>query len=264
MEIDGYELIKKIKEQAEKLEIKIITEEVKKIKKNNHCFNINNKYQAHTIILATGAEARRLGLNREKELTGKGVHYCVLCDGPLYRDKTIAMIGGGDASVKGINLAAEYVKKIYFIVREKEITAEPINLEQMRKLGNKIKIMLETEVKELIGQEKLEKIILNNGKELDLDGLFIEIGYQPQTKLAESLGVKLDKQGYIKVDNMMKTNIDGVFACGDVVNHFGSFKQDITAAAMGAVAATSAYQDKKIHGDFCPYHAVIHRTKPKN
>jgi len=155
-------------------------------------------------------------------------------------------------------LAAEYVNKLFLIVRGKEVTAEPINLDKMKKLGSKIKLILETEVKEILGKEKLEKIRLsqafNGSDELIVDGLFVEVGAIPNVELAKSLGVLLDEHGYIKVDNMMQTNIDGVFAAGDAVNHFGSFKQDITAAAMGAVAATSAYNDKKIHGELCQVH----------
>jgi thioredoxin reductase (NADPH) len=169
------------------------------------------------------------------------------------------MVGGGDASVKGAVLAAEYVNKLYLIVRGKEVAAEPINLERMKKLGDKIEVILETEVKEIVGEKKLEKIILSRefrgSTELVVDGLFVEIGAVPNVELAKSLGVELDERGYIKTDTMMQTNIDGIFAAGDAVNHFGSFKQDITAAAMGAVAATSAYNDRKIHGELCPIHA---------
>jgi len=129
----------------------------------------------------------------------------------------------------------------------------------MKNLGDKIEVLLETEVKEIVGDKKLEKLILSrpykNSDELVVDGLFVEIGAVPNVALADSLGVELDEHGYIKVDNIMQTNIDGIFAAGDAVNHFGSFKQDITAAAMGAVAATSAYNDHKIHGELCVYHA---------
>ena len=217
-------------------------------------------YQTHAIIFATGAERRRLGLPNEKELTGRGVHYCVTCDGPVYGGKTIAMVGGGDASVKGAVLAAEYVNKLFLIVRGKEVSAEPINLERMKTLGDKIEVILETEVKEVVGKNKLEKVVLSRpfkgSTDLVLDGLFVEIGATPNVLLAQKLGVVLDERGHIEVDNMMQTNIDGVFAAGDVVNHFGSFKQDITAAAMGAVAATSAYNDRKVHGELCEMHAV--------
>lgn len=259
--MDGYDLMNLMKKQASALGVELISSEVTAITKQEHCYEIttpNTIYQAHGIIFATGAERRRLGLPNEKELTGKGVHYCVTCDGPVYSGKTIAMVGGGDASVKGAVLAAEYVNKLFLIVRGKEVTAEPINLDKMKKLGNKIELILETEVKEIIGKERLEKILLskqfNGSDELVVDGLFVEVGAIPNVGLAKSLGVELDEHGYIKVDNMMQTNIDGIFAAGDAVNHFGSFKQDITAAAMGAVAATSAYNDKKIHGELCQIH----------
>lgn len=260
--IDGFELMEKMKKQAQNFGVEISDTEVISIKGQKHCFEIlTNKttYQAREIIFAMGTERRRLNLPNEQELTGRGVHYCTTCDAPVYGGKTIALVGGGDASAKGALLAAEYANKIFLIVRAKEISAEPINLEQMEKLGGKIEILPETEVKEIIGREKLEKIRLSrpykNSDELAVDGLFVEIGSAPNAKLAKLLDVELDEQGYIKVDNMMKTNIDGVFAAGDATNHFGTFKQDITATAMGAVAATSAYNDYKIHGELCSIHA---------
>lgn len=256
--IDGYQLMKNMREQVEALGIQIVSAEVTKISRVEHCFELTageETYQAPTVIFAQGAQRRRLGLPNEKELTGRGVHYCVTCDGPVYNGKTIAIVGGGDASVKGLNLAAEYVKKIFLIVRSKEITAESINFERMKKLGDKVEILFNTEVKEIVGRERLEKILLTQpyqgSAELKVDGLFVEIGALPNVALATAL----DERGYVKVDNLMKTNIDGVFAAGDTVNHFGSFKQDITAAAMGAVAATSAYNDRQIHGEVCLVHA---------
>ncbi len=261
--IDGYELMEKMSEQAKALDIDYIDEKVTSMKRERHCFELgagDKTYEANAIILAVGAERKHLGLPNEEELTGRGVHYCVTCDGPVYSGKTIALVGGGDASVKGVNLAAEYAKKVFLIVRSKEVVAEPINYEQMKKLGSKVEVLLETAVKEIVGKEKLEKLVLSKpyrgSTDLVVDGVFVEIGAEPSVELAKSLGVELDEYGYIKADNMMRTNIDGVFAAGDVVNHFGRFKQDITAAAMGAVAATSAYEDHKIHGDLCMLHAM--------
>jgi thioredoxin reductase (NADPH) len=260
--VDGYELMDIFRKQAKDLGVQFVNSEVTSITGDGHCFQVITKkltYQTSEIIFATGAERRHLGLPNEKELTGKGVHYCVTCDGPVYKEKTIAMVGGGDASVKGAVLATEYVKKVYLIVRGNMVTAEPINLDKMKKIGDKIEVLLETEVKEIIGKDKLEKLVLtkqfNNSDQLIVDGLFVEAGALPNAGLAKELGVELDDYGYIKADSMMKTNIDGVFAAGDSVNHFGSFKQDITAAAMGAVAATSAYNDNKIHGELCLLHA---------
>lgn len=260
--VDGYELMNVMKRQTKNLNVEVVDAEVTDIKRREHCFEVcahNTTYRAHAVIFAMGAERRRLNLPNEKELTGRGVHYCVTCDGPVYGGKTIAMVGGGDASVKGAVLAAEYVNKLFLIVRDGDIVAEPINLERMKKLGDKIEVLLETEVKEIVGEKKLEKLVLSRAfkgsQELVVDGLFVEIGAVPNASLAQSLDVALDERGYVKTDALMQTNIDGVFAAGDATNHFGSFKQDITAAAMGAVAATSAYNDRKIHGELCPIHA---------
>ena len=261
--VDGYDFMEVIKAQAKGVGAEFVSGEVLDIGRQEHHFSVKTKeaqFQAHGVILATGAERRHLDLPNERELTGRGVHYCITCDGPVYAGKTIALVGGGDASVKGAILAAEYAEKIYLLIRGKEVTAEPINLEKMKLLGDKLEILPETEVREIVGSEKLEKISLSKpyqGKEeLAVDGLFVEIGAMPNVELAKSLGVTLDERGYITVDSLMQTNVDGVFACGDAVNHFGPFKQDITAAATGAVAATSAYNDKKVHGDVCPYHAL--------
>lgn len=261
--VDGYDLMETIKAQAQGVGATFVSGEVVRISRDEHHFSIATKdaeYKTHAVILATGAERRRLNLPNEKELTGRGVHYCITCDGPVYSGKTIAVVGGGDASVKGVILAAEYAEKIYLLVRGKEVTAEPINFEKLKSLGEKLEVILETEVKEVVGTQRLERVGLSKpyheSEDLVVDGLFVEIGAMPNVGLVEPLGVLLDERGYVKVDALMQTNVDGVFACGDAVNHFGAFKQDITAAATGAVAATSAYNDKKVHGDTCPYHAV--------
>lgn len=260
---EGYDLVKTMKEQAESLGMEIAKGEVSAVAHDGHCFSIvtsEKTYESHTLIFASGTERRRLGLPNEKELTGKGVHFCVTCDGPVYAGKTIAIVGGGDASVKGANLAAEYAKKIYLISRAKELAAEPINLERFKTLGDQVEIITENEVKEIVGENMLKKIVLahphKDSQELLVDGLFVEVGAVQNTSLAQSLGVELDERGYVKVDIAMKTNIDGVFAAGDITNHFGAFKQDITAAAQGAVAATAAYNDHKSHGELCAIHAM--------
>ncbi len=249
--VDGYALMKTMREQAFDVGVDIIDGEVIGIRKEQRRFEVNlkdKKYYGNTVILAMGARRRRLGLPKEDTLTGNGVHYCVTCDGPIYNGKIIAMVGGGDASVKGVIDIAAYAEKIYFIVRAKELLkAEPINYEEMKKLGNKVEILFETEVKELLtnDQNKFAGVKLsrpyNQSEILKVDALFVEIGAESNSGLAKGLGIELDERGYIKTNNLMATNIDGVYAAGDTTNFFGLFKQDITAAAMGAVAATSAY-----------------------
>lgn len=247
--VDGYDLMKTMKQQAKDVGVEFMDGWVEKITKAEKHFIVATKkkeIEALSVVLAIGAKRRHLNLPNEAELTGKGVHYCVTCDGPLFGGKTIAMVGGGDSSVKGINFLADYASKIYFIVKESQIKAEPINKEQMDKLGDKLEILFETEVKEIIGNNMLEKVRLSKPHkgtdELTLDGLFIEIGFDPDKTFANQLGLDLTSQGYMAVDNLMKTNMSGVFAAGDTTLMFGGFKQDITASALGAVAATSAYE----------------------
>ena len=260
-EIDGYDLMKVMKEQAQAIGAEIKDGKVIEVKKEGECFTVSTEkehFQATTVILAIGSRRRHLNLPNEKELTGRGVHYCWTCDGPLYGKKTVAMVGGGDSSVKGVNFLGAYAEKIYLIARGKEVRAEPINMEHMKQLGDKVEVLLENEVKELVGEKKLEKMVLanpyNGSCDLVVDGMFIEVGFDPDKTFAEQMGLELDERGYMKVDNMMKTKVPGIFVAGDATTHFGAFKQDITAAAMGAVAATSAYEYYQAHGDACEYH----------
>ncbi|MEX0933800.1 MAG: FAD-dependent oxidoreductase [Candidatus Paceibacterota bacterium] len=259
--LDGYELTKIMKEQAKEVGAEFKSTEVKSLKKENHCFTLmagDERYHATVVIFAGGAESRKLNIPNEKELTGKGVHYCVTCDGPLYTGKKIAIAGGGDSAVKAATLASEYAEKVYIINREATLSGEPVNRENLERVGEKVEVLQETEVKEIVGDEKFEKVILtkafNGSKELVVDALFVQIGYVPHVELVKPLGVKLGKHGYIEVDATMHTGVDGLLVAGDTMNHFGSFKQAITAAASGALAATSAYEEIKKHGDLCPLH----------
>lgn len=260
--IDGYELMKVMQAQAKDGGAEVVSGKVTKITNNNGCYEVevkDKKYTAKTIIFAVGTERGHLNLPNEAELTSKGVHYCFTCDSPLYANKVVAVVGAGDAALKGAVLAAAYCKKIVILVRSDKVRAEPVTLEQVKALPN-VEIVYNTEVKEIIGEEQLEKIILskeyNSSTELILDGLFIEIGARPNTALATALGVELDATSYVKSDAMMQTNIPGFFAAGDTVNLFGHFKQDVTASALGAVAATSAYQYVQKHPNVCELHAI--------
>lgn len=245
--IDGYDLMIKVKEQVEGVGVKLMTDQVTSIDTIDSGYRLTTHggqtVEAKTIIMAHGAARRKLGLPKEDEFAkGKGVHYCLTCDGPLYKGKTIGIVGGGDASVKGMNLAVQYADKIYAFVMLGELNAEPINYARLQPhIGKKVELMFKTEVAELLGDQRLTSVKLKNGQEVMLDGLFIEIGAVPEMALVTKLGVKLDQYGYIAVNTMMETNVPGIYAAGDCTNFFGHFKQDVTAAAMGAVAATSAF-----------------------
>ena len=256
---DSYALMKDMRKQAEDNGAIMQNGLVSSLKNENGCFvatiaktkesaargEMVKTVTAKSVLLATGAERKKLGLPNEKELAGKGVHYCVTCDGPVYTGKTIAIVGGGDASAKGAILSAEYAKKIYLLVRGETMRAEPSNQDRIKALGDKIEILWQTEIKELVGTGKLEKLVLskpyNGSADLVIDGVFVEIGALPAIELGKQVGVALDPIGYVQVDALMQTNVPGFYAAGDTVNIFGAFKQTITSAAMGTVAATSAY-----------------------
>ncbi|PIR44520.1 MAG: thioredoxin reductase [Candidatus Vogelbacteria bacterium CG10_big_fil_rev_8_21_14_0_10_51_16] len=263
--MDGYEIMQKMEGQAKESGAEFADGKLIDATNKDGCYTVlvqdskeEKTFYAKTIIFAQGSERRRLGLPDEDRLTSKGVHYCVTCDGPLYGGKVVGMVGGGDASAKGVLHLADYVEKIYYIVRGDKLRAEPVNEVAMRKLGDKVVWLMDTSVLKLIGEKRLERVALsreyNGTTELAIDGLFVEIGAKPDVAVPVSLGVTLDKLGYVDVDNMMRTNVPGIYAAGDAVNHFGQFKQTITAAALGAVAATSAYEYHKTHGELCRVH----------
>lgn len=266
--IDGYELIQKMEDQASSSGVELRDGEVIDILKQGHCFDLLLKDGTHlvsrAICFALGASHRRLGLHGEKELTGRGISYCVTCDAPLFKGKAIAIVGGGDSSIKGANLAGEYAAKIYLIVRGDKITTEPVNWDRFEKnllRTGKAEVLYETEAIELLGDKKLEGVRLSKSHKgfdaLKVEGLFVQIGAQPRNELPKKLGVELDDKGYVHVDKFMKTNVHGVFAAGDITDGAGSFRQDIIAAAQGAMAATSSYQDLVIHGgEVCEIHAL--------
>ena len=240
--ISGIELMMKMQKQTEALGIQIKQDLVESIKKTDKGFLIKiNKEEilAKKLIISTGTQRRELGIPREKELVGKGVSYCATCDAGFYKDKVAVVVGGGDAALTAALLLAKFAKKVYILYRKPEFTkAEIAWVDEINKTKN-IEVMFNTEVKELIGEKKLEKIKLNNEKELEIDGMFIEIGGTSNTKLAEELKLELEN-GNIIVDKNQETNVSGVFAAGDVTDR--PFKQMISAAGDGATACYTAYK----------------------
>ena len=248
-EIDGFELMMKFREHAEKYDVPVFDDKVTGISKNNNFFEIStyddNLYTARSIILAVGRERRKLGLSNEDEWTGKGVSFCSTCDAPLHQGNTVAVVGGGNAATEGAVLLSKYANEVYIIYRKPEFTrAEPINIQLLNKTPN-IKQILETNVVELIGNDGLESVVLdkpyNGSSKLSLDGIFIEIGADPRVDLPNQVGLNLNDQNEVIVDKNMNTNVPGIFGAGDLTDASGTLKQTVTAAAQGAIAATSAY-----------------------
>ena len=261
--IDGFDLMLAMKKQVEDLDVEIVTDEVKEIQNDGNCFISTaheGRYQSTAVILAVGRERRKLGLSNESDLLGKGVSYCSTCDAPLYRDQTVAVVGGGDAAIKGTVLLDKYASRVYLIYRKDKLTRpEPVNLEMLERTENVVQLA-GTNVTRLIGDEKLDRLALDQpyegAGEIDVDGLFIEIGADPRNELARPLGVMTNFQGEIRVSKMMETTVSGVFAAGDVTDATGELKQTITSAAQGVIAATSAYRYVSEHGNMCQMHAA--------
>ncbi|UCH12270.1 MAG: FAD-dependent oxidoreductase [Candidatus Omnitrophota bacterium] len=242
--ISGMELISKFEKQVKDLGVEVIGEEVKSITKKGDEFVIttNKKdYESKTVILALGREKNKLDVPGEADYAGKGVSYCATCDAPLFSGKIAGVVGGANSAAKSALLLAEHAKGVYIIYRRDKLRAEPIITEKIEK-NLKIEVIYKANVKEIKGEKMVNKVVLDNGKELELDGLFVEIGSTPSTGFLKGL-VDLNENGYIKVDCEQKTNIKGVFAAGDVtVGGCNRIRQIITSAAEGVLAATAAYE----------------------
>ncbi len=228
------------------------------------CFQVKteeNRYSTKTLIFATGTQWRKLDMKGAGEFENKGVQYCALCDGPLYRDQAVAIIGGSDTAVKEALLLAKYAKKVYIIYRGDKIRSEPVNARRLE-AEPKIEVIYRTHVVEIKGNKGVESIVLNKAhkgkKEIKVDGIFGAIGNLPLSQLAKNLGVKTnDKQEIIIDHRNSTTNIPGVFAAGDVTDK--EFKQAITGVAEGVLAAYSAYKYVNENDFVCTFYDEHYR-----
>jgi thioredoxin reductase (NADPH) len=194
---------------------------------------------AYTVILATGTKHKHLGAPGEKEYNAKGVTYCALCDAAFFKDKVVAVVGGGDTAAIDANILTQHVKKVYVMVRKDKMRAEPVNQARIEK-SDKVEILYNTEIEEICGDgEKVTHVNLKGGKKLDLDGVFVAIGWTPMSELAGQVGADLDGKGEVIINREAETNVPGFFAAGDVTN--AKFKQAIIGAAEGVYASVAAY-----------------------
>ena len=238
--IDGGELALKMSKQVKDLGVKIIRDKVVKVSSGNK-FVIkceNNEFVSDYVIVATGRIPRKLGLKNESELTGRGISYCAVCDGAFYKDKEVAIIGGGDSALTEALYLSDLCLKVYVLAR-KDLRASDVLQNRVKNKDN-IVILKNVEVSEILGNDKLSSILLNNGDRLDVSGMFIAIGGNPELSFLDSLGVEL-VNGYIKTNDRMESNIKGLYAAGDV--RYKDFYQIITAASDGAIAALSIRED---------------------
>lgn len=246
--ISGMDLMQKMSEQAKKLGAEVKQEEVFEIKKEKDKFKVKtkngNNYEAKSLILACGTQRRQLNIPGETEFVGRGVSYCATCDAAFFKGKEVAVIGGGNAAATASLHCAEFSKRVYLIVRENKMMADPIWQEKI-KANKKIEVIYKTNLIEIKGQNTLSEIILDNPYQnsnvLKVSGIFVEIGSVPASALAKGLGVQFNEAGFIKVKEDMSTNIEGIFSAGDITDGSANLRQIITACSEGAIAATSAY-----------------------
>ena len=245
--ISGLEWAQKVRAQAEKLGVEIKEgTEVKKIIKINESFEVEasgqEKLQAKSILIASGKQARKLNVPGEENLLGKGISTCVTCDGPLFKEKTVAVIGGGNSAISAALELEKYAAKVYILNLGQDLAGEEVRIEQINK-SPKIEVIAQAKTTEVLGVTLVEGLKYKNlqsgeEKSLAIQGIFIEIGWVPSTGYLKGF-IEMTPMGEIKIDSNCATNIDGVFAAGDIT--FGKYKQAVIAAGEGAKAALACW-----------------------
>jgi len=241
--LTGQELADKLEAHAKANNVPIENDIVSSIEKQDNLFIVKTsikkqEYKTKTVILATGTKHKHLDAPGEEKFSAKGVSYCASCDGPLYKNKVVGIVGGSDGASKEAMVLAKNSSKVYMFVRT-NLKAEPINATRIKALSN-VEIVEGVEVKEICGEQFVTHVILNNEQKVDLEGLFIAIGHVPQNELAKQLNVNLNEKGEIIIDRLSKTSVDGVMAAGDVTDM--PWKQGVIGSAEGSVAAYSAFE----------------------
>lgn len=231
--VNGMELVMKFYEHAKALNAPMINDEVQEITKENGIFTVKcaqGEYKTRTVIYCSGASHRELGVKGEKELLGRGVGYCAVCDGFFYRNKTVVVVGGGNTAVTDALYLSKICKKVILLHRRDSLRAEKILVERLENAEN-VELMFNSEVAEILGEKGADGVLLKSGERLDCDGVFIAVGIVPRSETVKSLA-KLDNNGYIVADESGKTSLDGLFAAGDVRTK--ALRQIITACSDGA------------------------------
>jgi len=247
--IGGFDLIQRFKQQVGHFGLEIITADVTAIKKNQwggaegwEISTEERSFETLAVIVATGAYWRRLGIPGEDAFAGKGVSYCATCDGPFYRNKAVAVVGGGDTAVQEALFLTNFASKVYIVHRRDRLRATKI-LQDRARANHKITFIWNAVVEEISGGAVVEKISVRDvqsagaTQEVAVSGIFIFIGLTPQTGMLDGV-VERDKSGYVVVDRNMQTSAKGIFACGDCIQK--QLRQIVTACGDGATAAFSA------------------------
>jgi thioredoxin reductase (NADPH) len=244
--IMGPALMEEMRAQAEKFGTRFVTDDAVKVDLKGEVKTIQdgsgNTYLAKSVILATGSGYKKIGLPKEETLSGRGVSYCATCDGFFFKEQAIAVVGGGDSALEEATFLTRFASKVYLIHRRNELRASRI-MQQRAQNDPKIEFVWNSQVVDILGEEKVTGVrikdtVTGDEKNIELTGLFVAIGHVPRSELLIGQ-IDLDANGYVKIQSeSTKTNIEGVFACGDLVDHV--YRQAITAAGTGCQAALDA------------------------
>lgn len=249
--ISGIDFAKKLYNQAKDAGAEIEFEKVTEIVNNGDVKTVkteDDEYEGKTVIIATGSMNRKLGLENEDMLVGRGISYCATCDGAFYKDKNVAVVGGGNTALEDALYLSDIAKKVYLIHRRDEFRGDAETIETLREKNN-VEFIMNSNVTKLVADKTLEKIEINDEKMIDIDGLFVAIGRTPANVEFKDL-VKLDESGYIEAGEDCKTNVEGIFVAGD--NRTKAVRQLVTATGDGAIAATNAI--KYLNGGYYATH----------
>lgn len=239
--ISGLNLAQKVYKQLDNLGVEISFKQAVTIDKKDGKYVVrtsSEEFPTKTVILAFGKIPKVLGIKGEDRLNGRGISYCVTCDGPFFKNKDVAIIGGGNSALDAAILMSKFTSKVYLVHRRDSFSAENHLIDKVKSIPE-IEVIFNDSVKEAVGEEKLEYVILTSGRRLSVSGLFIEIGYIVNDSLIKNL-IKTNPNGEIIVDNHQSTSKEGIFAAGDMTDT--PHKQLIIAAGEGACAALSAYE----------------------
>ncbi len=243
--ISGFDLATSMYEQATSLGAEVKFEMVKKITKDKEVITDSGTYKAKAIILATGAENRRLNIPEEVDYIGRGVSYCATCDGNFYKGKDVAVVGGGNTALEDALYLSDICNKVYLIHRRESFRGEDKYVEQIN-LSDNIELILNSNVVDINGEERLDSIVVKdkdgNERTLEISGLFIAVGQQPKNELFADV-IELDEKGYIKAHDDVYTTCEGIYVAGDTRSK--ELKQLTTAVADGSLAATIAIKEMK-------------------
>ncbi len=239
--IMGPELMTTIRKQTERMGATIIDDEVVNVDFRRKPFKIltnSEEYEADAVVIATGASPRKIGAKGEQEFSARGVSYCATCDGPFFKNQEIIVAGGGDSAMEEAIFLTKFAKNVHVVHRRDKLRASKIMQDRAFE-NSKIKFHWNSVIEEIRGKEKVNQVMIKNMSTnqqeiMDVRGLFVAIGHEPNTKMFKGQ-IELDNQGYIVLKNQTHTSVEGVFAAGDVHDH--RYKQAITAAGFGCMAA---------------------------